>query len=270
MIAFALYQYREIEHLHRTIEFADRPKSDELSSLRAEYEVLLDAEKTRTEAYRRSSGEIKSLSAQIAALQQRLAEIREARSQPVSKYSAPRSQSGSSNPTMVDRDKILQNAGYKSPGAAVQTALWAWAHHDVDSILSSNVFDPEDEQDLGTVYARLPEHTQTLIHSPREMAALLVGRLSPPADSAPGIDVLSETQLGPDIVSVQFQWQSAVATPPITLQVRREEKAWKVVLPHSFAAEIAATALSIPPTQWEILTAQGHLTVSPSAVGTTR
>ena len=270
MIVFALYQYREIEYLRSITEFKDLPKSDELSSRRAEYEALLDAEKKRAEAHRRGEGEIKNLRTEIAALQHQLAEIRQARAQPVSKYGAPRSQSGSSNPTTADRDNILQNAGDKSPSAAVQTALWAWAYHDVDSILSSNVFDPEDEQDLGTVYARLPEHTRTLIHSPREMAALLVGRLSPPADSAPGMDILSETKLGPEVASVQFQWRRAVGTPPITLRVRSEEKAWKVVLPHRFVAEIAATALGIPPTQWEILIAQGHLAVSPNAVGTAR
>jgi hypothetical protein len=98
------------------------------------------------------------------------------------------------------------NAGLATPAAALQTVTWALATRDTNAYLGAIGMDPKARELEEQRFSRLPEAFRAKYGS---LDALLVALQFKNPPSATGFRILSQTEDGPDDVTLVVQQQSA-------------------------------------------------------------
>ncbi len=138
--------------------------------------------------------------------------------------------------------ETLGNAGRANAREAWTTQLWAARRGDVDLETTTLTFTPEGRTKLEALIARLPEKFRADYGTPERLMAFVLSGSQHPVG---GMQVLGETQDGPDDMILKTQWQHADDTLVHNDDVRlhRTDDGWKMVVPMSIIDRASAALL---------------------------
>jgi RNA polymerase sigma factor (sigma-70 family) len=122
------------------------------------------------------------------------------------------------------------NAGLATPAAALQTITWALANRDTNTMLAAVGMDPKTREMEEERFSRLPEAVREKYGS---LDALLIALQFKNPPSATGFRILSQTEDGPDDVTlvVQQQFADGRVGGGWTRLYRDENGSWRSVVP---------------------------------------
>jgi RNA polymerase sigma factor (sigma-70 family) len=124
----------------------------------------------------------------------------------------------------------LGNAGRSTPRTAFATQLWAARTGNIDLEAEAIALKPNERATLQALMASLPPDLTSQYNTPEKlMAFALAGSPNPVG----GMQVLAETVLGPDDVTLQTQWQHTDDTivHQSNVQLHQDSDGWKMVVP---------------------------------------
>lgn len=207
----------------------------------------LSAEHRRLTAAQLSPEELEKLRAERAAVSALLLEIEgmkrraeiAARGIAIQKAAVvPMAPSLKGRPVTSDR---WMNAGQSSPDAAFQTALWAAAGGDVESLAETLVFDADTKVRADKLFAQLPAAMQTEVGTSEKLVALLTAK-----DIASGsAQILAQypSSTGAKIAARLFDADGN--QKQMLISMKADGDSWRLIVP-SNAIERYATSLQAP------------------------
>lgn len=120
------------------------------------------------------------------------------------------------------------NVGTAAPGSAFETLHWAKANRDTIALANAIALDAEAKVKADALLASLPESIRADYQSSEQMMAALEMATTQEA----GIRVLSQTEQGPDDITLQGQWQYVDGRVRSgDLQYHRYADGWRQVIP---------------------------------------
>lgn len=127
----------------------------------------------------------------------------------------------------IDR---LGNRGFATPRDALATQLWAAHGGDVALETKAILIGPKAKAAYDAVVENVPAEIRAQYPTPEALVAYALSGSPRPVS---GMQVLAETELGPDDVVLKMSWQHEGSTELITNDARfhREEDGWKLVVP---------------------------------------
>jgi hypothetical protein len=133
-----------------------------------------------------------------------------------------------------------RNAGYTTPVAAVETALWAAAGGDTDALMGSIILDEGAQRKAAELLAGLPAETRARYARPEELVAFMAAK-DVPLEGA-RIFASKETMGETQRTVVQLR-NAAGSVRQVHLDLRKTAGGWRLVVPES-AVERYATQLT--------------------------
>jgi hypothetical protein len=134
-----------------------------------------------------------------------------------------------------------RNAGASTPGAALETVLWAAAGGDTAVLAARLVFDAGVGAKAEALLAGLPEATRAQYGSPEQLIAALTAK-DVPLWNTKIYDTKAEYEGARMMVA---QWSDGEKRPSsVRLMLRQEGGEWRVVVPQSAVEKYAAALKS--------------------------
>jgi hypothetical protein len=135
--------------------------------------------------------------------------------------------------------ETLGNSGRATPRAAWATQLWAARTGDVALEASALQLSPDERAKLHDLLATLPPALQAQYGTPEEILAYALAGSPHPVG---GMQVLGETDNGPNDVTLQTQWQHAddAIVHQSNIQFHQDGDSWKMVVPASIVNRAVA------------------------------
>lgn len=142
--------------------------------------------------------------------------------------------------------RLWKKAGQSTPAAAFETALWAGAGGNVESLAGLLVFDPVAESKANAIFAALPQVMQQELVTSDRLIALLVAKDVPLGSAeiltqATPADPSDDTKLAVKLVDAEGK------SKEVHLSLRATDGGWRFVVPPD-AVEKYAAQLRAPPT----------------------
>lgn len=131
---------------------------------------------------------------------------------------------------------LWQNAGRSTPEASLETALWAAANGDIDTLTNLLVFDTEARNEATVLFTQLPAHLRQEFVSPERLVAVLAAK-DVPLGSAALLNQYpspTETKLSVQVFDTEGKHKMAL------LSVRPDEAGWRFVVPANAVKRYAA------------------------------
>lgn len=122
---------------------------------------------------------------------------------------------------------LWQNAGRATPEASLETALWAAANGDIDTLTGLLVFDAEARNEATALFAQLPANLRQEFVSPERLVAVLAAK-DVPLGSAALLNqhpTPTETKLSVQVLDAEGKHKLAL------LSVRPDDGGWRFVVP---------------------------------------
>lgn len=140
--------------------------------------------------------------------------------------------------------RFWKNAGQATPEAAFETALWAGAGGNVESLAGVLALDADARAKAEAVFAKLPAAMKQELATPERLIALLVAKDVPLGSAeiltqATPADATADTRLAAKLVDSEGK------SKEVHLSVRSQDGNWRFVVPPS-AVERYATLLQTP------------------------
>jgi len=131
---------------------------------------------------------------------------------------------------------LWQNAGRATPEASLETALWAAAYGDLDTLTGLLVFDTEAHNAATNLFSQLPANLRQEFVSPERLVAVLAAKDVPLGSAAllNQYPTPSETQLSVQIFDAEGKHKMAL------LSLRPDETGWRFVVPANAVKRYAA------------------------------
>lgn len=138
---------------------------------------------------------------------------------------------------------LWQNAGRTTPETSLETALWAAANGDIDTLTGLLVFDPEARREATALFTQLPANLRQEFVSPERLVAVLAAKDVPLGSAAllKQFPTPTETKLSVQVIDAEGKHRMAL------LSVRPDEGGWRFVVPANAVKRYAAW-LHAPPT----------------------
>jgi len=216
----ALVFQRETEGELRNQLVLQREQSLKLNRLREENRRLVAAQVTEEQlsALRGDRVALKRLRSEIDALKNRAKE-------------SPRSAASiKSVPAAFIAACDWRNVGDATPAAALQTALWAAAGGDLETLTRMLFLDAKVKAQAGLLFAGLPEAVRQQYGSAERLIALLTAKDVPLGAMQP----LEEKPFGPDDVAIAVRLQNPEGkTRDLALTAHRTDDGWRLQVPAS-------------------------------------
>ena len=130
-----------------------------------------------------------------------------------------------------------RNAGYATPVAAVETALWAAAGGDTDVLMGSIVLDEGAQRKAAELLAGLPVETRTRYAKPEELVAFMAAK-DVPLDGA-RIFAVKEQEGDTQKATVQLR-NAAGSVRQVHIELKKTGEGWRLVMPESAVDRYAA------------------------------
>lgn len=209
----------------------------ELESVRSRHQELI---RLRTENHRLvtaqpSTSELESLRADHAALERLRAEIAPLRARATS-IDAKAKSAGATISAVVSAAQ-WGNAGWATPSAAFETALWAASGGDIDTLAKSMVLDAEARAKATALLDGLPATSRAEYRSPERLVALLTAKDVPMGS----MQVIGQAQQGPENVKIVVRLQQTDGSvKTANLILRQDAGEWRLVVPPSVVDKYAA------------------------------
>lgn len=137
---------------------------------------------------------------------------------------------------------LWQNAGRATPEASLETALWAAANGDIDTLTGLLVFDAEARNEATLLFAQLPATLRQEFVSPERLVAVLAAKDVPLGSAAilNQYPTPTETKLSVQVFDAEGKHKMAL------LSLRPDDAGWRFVVPVN-AVKRYATWLQSPP-----------------------
>jgi len=219
-----------------------------------EERARLEDEQRRLKAARVSEAELQKLRAERTAISSLLGEIESMRhradesARAIATRNRPPSAEIVVGPSMTEGPvpaRLWKKAGQATPEAAFETALWAGAGGNVESLTGLLVFDADARAKAQAIFAGLPPALQQELATPEQLIALLVAK-DMPLGSAEILtrvtpdDPLADTKLAAKLVAADGK------SKEVQLSLRARDGSWRFVVPpgavEKYAAELRAPA----------------------------
>jgi len=230
----ALVNPRQTEAELRNEFVSQRERNMELSRLREENRRLVAAQATEEQlsALRGDRVALERLRSEIDALKER------------AKESAPSTAPKKSIPAAFIPASDWKNVGGATPAAALQTALWAAAGGDLETLTRMLYLDAKVKAQADQLFAGLPDAVRQQYGSAERLIALLTAKDVPLGAMQP----LEEKPFGPEDVAMAVRLQSPEGkTKSVVLTAHRVDDAWRLKVPVS-AVQKYTHALQSPAT----------------------
>lgn len=182
----------------------------------------------RSEADR---AEIEQLKADVAAMKGRAQELIRA--------------AQASNPTAAVPNKLVplsewKNAGRDTPQAGIETALWAAAGGELDTLAGSLGFTASARQKADALFASMSEATRQQYGSPEKLLALMISK---DAAAVSGMQVLGQKEITPDDVAMRVRMANEEGkTKDQNFLLHHANDGWRLTLTddavNKFAAQV--------------------------------
>jgi hypothetical protein len=137
---------------------------------------------------------------------------------------------------------LWRNVGRTTPEASLETALWASANGDIDTLAHLLVFDADAKNEATSLFAHLPEALRREFVSPERLIAILAAK-DVPLGSATILNQYptpTETKLSVQIFDAEGKHKMAL------LSLRPDDAGWRFIVPVN-AVKRYATWLQSPP-----------------------
>jgi RNA polymerase sigma factor (sigma-70 family) len=133
----------------------------------------------------------------------------------------------------------LGNAGRATPRAAWMTQLWAARTGDIALEASTLLLSPDEKAKLQDLIASLPADVRNQFSTPEEILAYALAGSPHPVG---GMQILGETDNGPDDVILQTEWQHTDdnVVHHTNVELHQESDGWKMVVPPVIVNRAAA------------------------------
>jgi RNA polymerase sigma factor (sigma-70 family) len=133
----------------------------------------------------------------------------------------------------------LGNAGRATPRAAWMTQLWAARTGDIALEASTLLLSPDEKSKLQDLIASLPADVRNQYSTPEEILAYALAGSPHPVG---GMQILGETDNGPDNVTLQTEWQHADdnVVHHTNIELQQDSDGWKMVVPPGIVTRAAA------------------------------
>lgn len=133
----------------------------------------------------------------------------------------------------------LGNAGRATPRAAWMTQLWAARTGDIALEASTLLLSPDEKAKLQDLIASLPAEVRNQYSTPEEILAYALAGSPHPVG---GMQILGETDNGPDNVTLQTEWQHADdnVVHHTNIELQQGADGWKMVVPPGIVNRAAA------------------------------
>ncbi len=149
---------------------------------------------------------------------------------------AARTGDGISSPLPKD---AWANLGSDTPRAALQTALWAAAHGELDTLARNMTFDPAARAKADALFASLPDATRSQFGSPEQFMALV---LSDEINKITSLQVLRETKSANDQANLQVVLPNNHGGYKVdNFPMQRGPTGWQLLVPVSAVDGVAKT-----------------------------
>jgi hypothetical protein len=226
----ALTVVRWLEHarLREQIAAQARHQKDaaDLSRVGQSGEVTAVANEADVERLRADREALPRLRDEVAALKK---SVEESRPKPMKK---PRV-----DPTVpLDIEKEIvpsdawRNAGYATPVAAVETALWAAAGGDTDVLMRSMILDEGAQRKAAELLAGLPVETRARYAKPEDLVAFMAAKDVP----LEGARIFPVKEQEGDMRRAVVQLRNAAGSVrQVHLDLRKTGAGWRLVVPES-------------------------------------
>jgi hypothetical protein len=141
--------------------------------------------------------------------------------------------------------RFWNQAGQATPAAAFETALWAGAGGNVESLAGLLVFDPKAKFKADAIFAALPQAMQQELATPERLIALLVAKDVPLGSAeiltqATPADPLNDTRMAVKLTDAGGK------SKEVHLSLRATDGTWRFVVPpdavEKYAAQLRAPA----------------------------
>jgi hypothetical protein len=131
---------------------------------------------------------------------------------------------------------LWQNAGRATPEASLETALWAAANGDIDTLTSMLVFDAEAHDEATALFTQLPANLRQEFGSPERLVAVLAAKDVPLGSAAllHQYPTPTETKLSVQVFDADGKLKMAL------LSVRPDDAGWRFVVPANAVKRYAA------------------------------
>lgn len=159
-----------------------------------------------------------TLSAQLDAARRELAEL-EARDRRGVAAPAP-----DLVPAGLTRLEDLHDAGQQTPGAVVQTLLWASYRGENDALANALLLEPEARAKAADFLATLPESAREKLPRPESFAGLF---LAEGLTNVTAVRIGDTTAIDPDNATVRVE---GIMGRDLQLPVRRTARGWQIVV----------------------------------------
>jgi hypothetical protein len=205
----------EMRRPHAGAQKTNLERTDEVVSAGVEGQAALEADQTA----------IARLRAEIQQMKMRaLARTRQPR---------PASNESITLPKTILNEMVpadgWRNAGQATPAATLETALWAAAAGDVESLAGLLAIDPVARVHLNGLLMRLPESLRHEYDTPERLMALLTARDVPSDGAAQIRDAHLSATGGTEVVAVLRDASQKQRLATLTL--RQEGPDWKLIVP---------------------------------------
>lgn len=143
---------------------------------------------------------------------------------------------------------LWQNAGRATPEASLETALWAAANGDIDTLTGLLVFDAEAHNEATALFSQLPANLRQEFVSPERLIAVLTAKDVPLGSAAllKEYPTATETRLSVQLFDAEGKHKMAL------LSVRPDDAGWRFVVPANavkrYAAWLRAPTPAVKPT----------------------
>ena len=231
-------QRQGLEGLRRTM--ADERANVERRSARLSEETSRQTEavtdKAELERLRGDREALERLRGEVAALKKSVAETRP--------LPARKSRTKEGEPPDIAKDIVpstaWRNAGYATPAAAIETALWAAAGGDTDLLMKSFILEETARRKAEELFAGLSVETRRRYAGPEELVAFMTARDVP----LEGARIIASKDGSEEVQRVAVQLRNAVGSVrQVQIDVRNTKDGWRLVVPGD-AVERYATQLS--------------------------
>ena len=218
-----------------------RAAASELAWLKTEHQRL-DAAQTKPEELQKLAADrnaVTALLGEIEAMKRRADAVASTNKTPPT----PKPSQGSMKDGPVAA-ALWKNAGQASPEATFETALWAGAGGNVESLTGLLSFDTDAQAKAEAIFANLPPAMRQELATPERLIALLVAKDVPLgsaqilAQTTP-VDPAAETKLWVKLVDNEGKPKET------NLSLRSQDGSWRFVVP-SRAIERYAIMLQTP------------------------
>lgn len=203
----------------------------------------LQAENRRLAAAQPSDAEMESLVSRLTQAEQlrgQLAALRAREDATLKASASMRSDAGAPPQPSLAAGSVgaaqWQNVGQGSADAAFETALWAAASGDLDTLTGTLALDAAAHQEAAALFARLPASVQTEMATPERMVAVLTAMDVPLGRAA--ILRQQQTPGGKSIVAQLIDPEGRVKTAAFSL--RADGDRWQLQVPASVLRKYAA------------------------------